>query len=255
MARPAAGSATPVPSWLLRTAMLHRQFAGCLVLPSSPHLALPDNALVEHEGVAPGVVPPELAHVAPPAARLALVASPAADAPPAAELTLVTTPAASAPQSRVSAVADVQEMLGMLSGRNDGKKQSKANAKKNILAIEEGTDETPAPAKAAAKAAPPKANAAPPKAKAALAKAGATAKADAKAKAAPPPAKAKPTSMNVKAKAAPPAKAKAAPPPVKQNANAKAAPRVLGCSKCRWRKGGCAQCRNPDFNGIRLGVW
>ncbi len=214
----------------------------------SSQLALPDNA-----GVAPGVVPPELAHVAPPAARLALVASPAADAPPAAELTLVTTPAASAPQSRVSAVADVQEMLGMLSGRNDGKKQSKADAKKNILAIEEGTDETPAPAKAAAKAAPPKANAAPPKAKAALAKADATAKADAKAKAASPPAKAKAAPMNVKAKAAPPAKAKAAPPPAK--AKAAAAPKVLGCSKCRWGKGGCTQCRNPDFNGIRNGIW
>jgi hypothetical protein len=26
---------------------------------------------------------------------------------------------------------------------------------------------------------------------------------------------------------------------------------ALGCSKCRWSKGGCAQCRSPDFKGKR----
>ena len=31
-----------------------------------------------------------------------------------------------------------------------------------------------------------------------------------------------------------------------------AAPGVLGCSKCRWRKGGCAQCKNPEFTGLRF---
>jgi hypothetical protein len=213
-------------------------------------LALPDNALVEHEGVAPEVVPPELAHVAPPAAQLALVASPAAVAPPAALLTHVVTPAASASSSRVSAAADVQEMLNMLSGRNDGKKQAKEKTKKTTLAIEEGADVNLAPPKAPAKAAPPKAKAAPAKAAPLKVKA---APPILKAEAAPPPAKAKAAPPNAKAKAAPPAKAKAAPPTAK--AKAAAAPKVLGCSKCRWGKGGCTQCRNPDFNGIRNGIW
>ncbi len=34
--------------------------------------------------------------------------------------------------------------------------------------------------------------------------------------------------------------------------NKAAAPDVLGCSKCRWRKGGCAQCKNPEFTGLRF---
>jgi hypothetical protein len=30
------------------------------------------------------------------------------------------------------------------------------------------------------------------------------------------------------------------------------APHVLGCSKCRWSKGGCSQCRKPAFMGLRF---
>ena len=138
----------------------------------------------------------------------------------------------------------------MLSGRNDGKKQAKEKAKKTTLAIEEGADVNPAPAKAPAKAAPPKTKAAPAKAGPLKVKA---APPILKAEAALPPAKAKAAPQNAKTKAAPPAKAKAAPPPAK--AKAAAAPKVLGCSKCRWGKGGCTQCRNPDFNGIRNGIW
>jgi hypothetical protein len=31
-----------------------------------------------------------------------------------------------------------------------------------------------------------------------------------------------------------------------------AAPDVLGCSKCRWGTGGCTQCKNPEFTGLRF---
>mgnify|MGYP000099285420 CR=1 FL=1 len=34
--------------------------------------------------------------------------------------------------------------------------------------------------------------------------------------------------------------------------NKAAAPGVLGCSKCRWSKGGCTQCKNPEFTGLRF---
>jgi hypothetical protein len=34
--------------------------------------------------------------------------------------------------------------------------------------------------------------------------------------------------------------------------NKAAAPDVLGCSKCRWGKGGCKQCKNPKFSGLRF---
>ena len=30
---------------------------------------------------------------------------------------------------------------------------------------------------------------------------------------------------------------------------------MLGCSKCRYLKHGCKQCRNPNFNGRRGGPW
>jgi hypothetical protein len=192
-------------------------------------LALPDNA---------PVAPPAAATQ--PLEPFAIVVPPAAVAPQLAQLACVAQPAAAAPPARASATQDVQEMLDMLSVRNNGKKQNKGK-KQNTLAIEgeaeaeEAADAHPAPAKAAQ----PKAKAAPPPAKA---------KAKAKAaplnKAAPPPAKAK--------AAPPPAKAKAAPPSAK--AETKAAPGVLGCSKCRWGKGGCAQCRNPEFNGFRYSV-
>jgi hypothetical protein len=210
-------------------------------------LALPDNVSA----------PPQFAPVAPPAAaaqqleQLAIVVPPAAMAPQLAQLPCVAQPAAATPPTRASAAQDVKEMLDMLSVRNDGKKTTKGR-KTKTLAIEgeaeaeETADAHPAPAKAAPpkakavpKASPVKANAAPINAKAAPAKASPV-----KAKAAPPLAKAK--------AAPPPANAKAAPPPAKEKANA--APRVLGCSKCRWGKGGCAQCRNPEFNGFRYSV-
>jgi hypothetical protein len=191
-------------------------------------LALPDNVSA----------PPQFAPVAPPAAaaqqleQLAIVVPPAAMAPQLAQLPCVAQPAAATPPTRASAAQDVKEMLDMLSVRNDGKKTTKGR-KTTTLAIEgeaeaeETADAHPAPAKAAQ----PKAKAVP--------KASPV-----KAKAAPPLAKAK--------AAPPPANAKAAPPPATEKANA--APRVLGCSKCRWGKGGCAQCRNPEFNGFRYSV-
>jgi hypothetical protein len=52
--------------------------------------------------------------------------------------------------------------------------------------------------------------------------------------------------VTLKAKAKP--KAKAA---VKAAAKAAGKAAVLGCSKCRWSKGGCAQCKDPTFLGHR----
>jgi hypothetical protein len=52
--------------------------------------------------------------------------------------------------------------------------------------------------------------------------------------------------LNVKAK--PKAKAKAVN---KAAAKAAGTPAVMGCSKCRWSKCGCTQCRNPEFHGHR----
>ena len=71
-------------------------------------------------------------------------------------------------------------------------------------------------------------------------------KAPAKAVAAPPPAKGKaPGKGKALAKAAAPIKA----------ADADAgAPLVLGCSKCRYGKLGCGQCRDPAYNGGRWNV-
>jgi hypothetical protein len=221
---------------------------------NSPQMALPDR-VVDDVGVALAAASP-----AAPVAQLAQQPAP---------LAVVAVQAAEAPPARVSAAGNVEDMLNMLSDREDGKKKSKAAAK--ALALADDAAAPIADAKAKAAATPPSAKAkalaktkamADAKAKAmADAEAGlkapqpAEAKADAKAKAkviaksgAPPP-------VNAKAKAAAKAKAKAiaksgvkAPPP------AKAGGMVLGCSKCRHRPGGCARCRNPEFDGFRYSV-
>jgi hypothetical protein len=58
-------------------------------------------------------------------------------------------------------------------------------------------------------------------------------------------AKPKPKAVAGIAKAKPKAKAAAA---------AGAPDLQLGCSKCRWRPDGCAQCKNPTFTGFRWSV-
>ena len=52
----------------------------------------------------------------------------------------------------------------------------------------------------------------------------------------------------MKAKTKPKAKAKAV---IKAASKAAGKPAVLGCSKCRWSKCGCTQCRDPEFHGHR----
>jgi hypothetical protein len=54
--------------------------------------------------------------------------------------------------------------------------------------------------------------------------------------------------ITLKVKSKPKAKAKAAS---KAAAKAAGKPAVLGCSKCRWSKGGCTQCKDPEFHGHR----
>jgi hypothetical protein len=165
------------------------------------------------------------------------------------------------PPKATTSLEDVEQMLGMLSGRSEkrnvsapaesppclkgGKgKGGKGGGKAMQLAIATtGPVDAPLPSVPLVEA------------KAAL-----VGKAKGKGKAAPPPAVAK---GKAKAKAAPPA----APPAavvgkakgkaqVKAKGKAKAAPPaaeppVLGCSKCRWGPGGCAQCRKADYNGFR----
>jgi hypothetical protein len=53
------------------------------------------------------------------------------------------------------------------------------------------------------------------------------------------------TKAKAKAKMLPKAVNKAAAPAAGQAL-------VLGCSKCRWSKDGCAQCKNPKFKGLRF---
>jgi hypothetical protein len=203
-------------------------------------LALPDGAAAEDVVVAVAEASP-----AAPFAQLALQPAP-----------LATVPAAVAPPAQASAASDVDAMLDMLSKRDEGKKNSKVEARKNLKADETAAQipNAIADAKAKAGATPPPAKAnAQAKAKAmtaAKAKAMVDARAKAKAgeKAPPPPLLNAENTAKAKAKAPVNAKAVAKKPP------AKAAAVVLGCSKCRHRPGGCAQCRNPEFLGFRWSV-
>jgi hypothetical protein len=203
-----------------------------------PQLALPDGAAFENVVVAVAEASP-----ATPLAQLTLQPAP-----------MATVPAAMTPPAQASAASHVDAMLDMLSKREESRKNSKVEAKKNLKA-----EEAAAPIPSAIADANAKAVAAPPPAKAnaqAKAKAMTAAKAkamvDAKAKPkagvkAPPPPVLN-AAAKAKAKASVNAKAVAKKPP------AKAAAVVLGCSKCRHRPGGCAQCRNPEFLGFRWSV-
>jgi hypothetical protein len=145
-----------------------------------------------------------------------------------------------------SAIADLNSMLSILGERKVEKDAAKAMAKgggkgKEKLEAEAGNAEAKGEGKGEGKG----------KAKA-KAKAGAKGKGKCKAK-----AKAAPTILLAppKAKAGAKAEAKAkAKNKAKAGAKAGAVVLKLGCSKCRGGVGGCAQCRNPDFAGLRWSV-
>ena len=181
-----------------------------------------------------------------------VMAPPAAGSLGAAALVLPPPPTVPSASSSGGVAAAVTDILDAIEGRKLDAGKAKAAASGATAATHKGEGK----GKAKGKAAKAKAKAmAPPEAP------------PAKAKAVAPPAKAK-AALPAKAKAvAPPALAKAEAPPAKAMAEAKAkgAPKakakaaaalelVLGCSKCRFQKTGCGQCRNPGFGGLRWNV-
>jgi fused signal recognition particle receptor len=153
------------------------------------------------------------------------------------------------------AVSDVRNMLDLLSDRKKAASMAKSAmalpSSESVVAAAANS----ATAVAAKMAAPPEAvvlaankAAGPPKAVVPTAK-----------KAAGPPklVAAAPAAVPPKVAFVPPVAAapavapKTAAGPPKPAVAAKAVALVLGCSKCRWSSGGCAQCKRPNYKGKR----
>ena len=146
--------------------------------------------------------------------------------------------AKAAPEAKANAKAPPEAMAKAEIPRasKKAKKKSKKKNKKYKKAKAKEVPETKASAKANAKAAPG-------------AKADANAvQAKASTKADPETPKAKPKTKAKAVAKEPPSVGKASPPKHKAKA---AANLIYGCTKCRYKAHGCAQCWNPDFNGTR----